>query len=344
MAVKVHYVQGTKNAYLGLTNRLPNALYFCTDTRELFKGNDLFTDGLRTVATYQDLPTFALAADGVLYLCADSGCAYVLAPTRDSWDIVIHGVDGTSIGYDENGLMTVKAVPVEKVSGIEDKLQDIVKETIASSGVASEDTPGLVKPGPEFAVGEDGSLSLSKVEITKVEGLEERLSDIEAAQVGGVHYKGSVPTVDELPTDAAQGDLYEVAADNSEWCWNGEKWFEYGKTTDLSPVATAELDAKQFQIKDGTVHIIGVDSGLVTYRASTLRDALDSITQALTWEEMGTEVDLSTMSASDAVTAAKDGDVVILSDGTVGEALTIDRSVTLNGSAVGLPQNFSQEV
>ena len=46
--------------------------------------------------------------------------------------------------------------------------------------------------------------------------------------------------IEDLPADAAQGDLYEVYADNSEWCFNGEKWFEYGKTTQIDLSGYAE--------------------------------------------------------------------------------------------------------
>ena len=47
MAVKVRYKQGTKQQYLALPERLSNALYWCTDTRELFKGDQLYSDGVR---------------------------------------------------------------------------------------------------------------------------------------------------------------------------------------------------------------------------------------------------------------------------------------------------------
>lgn len=66
--------------------------------------------------------------------------------------------------------------------------------------------------------------------------IEQRLIEIEKQVVGGIHYRGSVPTVDDLPENPAQGDLYEIEADGSEYCWNGEKWFAYG-TAHFVPVA-----------------------------------------------------------------------------------------------------------
>lgn len=239
---KVRYVQGKKASYLALGSYDPLALYFCTDTNELFKGDQLYSDGVRIVLNYESLPAFSVAADGILYYCKDNGCGYVLNEERNGWLAVLHGIDNETIGLNENGLMAVVAVPIEKVAGLADELQRIEQVVVAGGSIATADTAGIVKPGSEFAVAEDGTMSLVAVEITKVVGLEERLSAVEQAVVGGVHYRGGVDTFEDLPADAAEGDLYEVYADNSEWCFNGEKWFEYGKTTDIDLSGYAEKD------------------------------------------------------------------------------------------------------
>lgn len=122
MASKVIYKHGTKETYLGLTSRLSNALYFCTDTKELFKGDDLYSDGLRVVNNYLSLPLFPLAADGILYFCEDTGCGYVLSASRDSWIQVLSGVDNDTIELNEDGLITVKSVDMNRVSGLSDAL------------------------------------------------------------------------------------------------------------------------------------------------------------------------------------------------------------------------------
>lgn len=291
MAVKVSYKQGTKKTYLGLASRSSSALYFCTDTKELFKGDDLYTDGLRFVQNYSSLPEFSLAADGVIYYVIDEKVCYVLLPERNGWLKLSEEYDGITIGRGTSGLVEVKAVPISKVTGLED-----------------------------------------------------RLAAIEAAAIGGVHYKGSVPTVDALPNDAAQGDLYEVEADNSEWCWNGEKWFECGRTTGLGPVATAELDSEQFEVKDNVIHLKSVDADTVKYRGDDLDNALDQLSQAVMWEDMGTEVDPAAGNAANTVAQAQDGDVLNFSKGTVSEAITVQNSVAVRGAAAGFAQNFKQEV
>ena len=103
----VSYKYGTKATYLGLVSRDPYALYWCTDTKELYKGDDLFTDGLRFVNSKAELPEYTVAADGIIYFCTDTGAGYVLNPERNGWTNVIYGVDGTTIEINEDGLLQV---------------------------------------------------------------------------------------------------------------------------------------------------------------------------------------------------------------------------------------------
>ena len=344
---KVSYKQGRKSTYLGLSERLPSALYFCTDTRELFKGDDLYSDGLRVVESFAALPAFQVAADGILYVCADSGCGYTLNKARNAWLQVVFGVDQETLEINDQGLMQVKAVPVDKITGLDEHVGSIVEKAVGDldMGVATPDKAGAVKPGSDFEVVADGTLSLAPIEISKVEGLEDRLSNVEKAQVSGVHYRGSVETAADLPADAEQGDLYEVKADNSEWCWNGEQWFEYGtKTTDLSPVAKAELNPRQFEIKAGVLNLIGVDSSIVFHRGESLQAALDKMYESIVWEDMGTEVDTSSDDVASVLDQVSENEVVKFSTGSVSVPLTVEKSVTLAGSAAGFAQNFAQEV
>lgn len=335
MAVKVLYKKGLKETYLGLKERSANALYFCTDSKELYKGDDLYTDGLRIVDSYEALPVLTAAADGKLYFCEDTGNGYVLNAARDGWTPVFYGFDGETIGLNDNGLLSVKAVPIDSVTGLADELERIEKEVVA----------GGVKPGPEFELGEDGSLELKAVEISKITGLEERLTAIEQEAVGGVHYKGSVATVDDLPKDAKQGDLYEVKEDNSEWCWNGEQWFEYGsaKAVELKPIAQADLNKSQFSIDDGVLNIIGLDSDKVLHRGKSLMDLLDEMNKSMMWEDMATEIE-SFNNAANVLAQADEGDVVKMPSGTLDSGLTLTKSVKLTGASAGLAQNFAQEV
>ena len=57
---------------------------------------------------------------------------------------------------------------------------------------------------------------------------------------------------------------------------------------------------------------------------------------------MGTTVDSS--AAAGAVTAAASGATLNISGGKIAESMTLDKSVTLNGTNADVPQNFDQEV
>lgn len=266
MAKKVSYVQGKKSSYLALTSRSSSSLYFCTDTKELFKGDDLYSDGLRIVSGYDALPELSIAAEGILYFCEDNGNGYVLNTSRDSWIPVIHGVDNETIHINSDGLMSVKSVPISVVNGLEERLVEI-EQTASLVTIATKEVAGIVKASDEVTVDTDGTMKLAPVQIGKVVGLEERLANIEAAAVGGVHYRGSVATKEDLPGNAMQGDLYECIDTGVEYCWNGEKWFEYG-STHFVPVEGAGIgvDGSTIYAKlsavDGNALVIGEDNGL----------------------------------------------------------------------------------
>lgn len=160
---KVLYKQGTKATYLSLPERLSTALYFCTDTCELFKGDDLYTDGIRKVANFTALPEFNSAADGKLYFCEDSGCGYILNGERNGWELVVFGVDNNTIEIGADGLLQVKAIPISSVSGLSDKLTEIEQKIISGDGkipIATNDIAGVVKGSAEVAIAEDGSMSI----------------------------------------------------------------------------------------------------------------------------------------------------------------------------------------
>ena len=96
--------------------------------------------------------------------------------------------------------------------------------------------------------------------------------------------------------------------------------------------------------EDGTVTIKNVDSAKVKYRSEDLTDVLDDIAKSLTWVDMGTSVDLSESTASEAVTSANDGDTISFSEGEVDAMTTKDKAATLEGMNAGLKQIFMQEV
>lgn len=86
----VRFIRTTKAKQINRQEYDNNALYFCTDSGELYRSNQLLSDGIRTVQSYAELPEFVEAADGVMYYTEDTQRGYILSPTRDSWIQVIY--------------------------------------------------------------------------------------------------------------------------------------------------------------------------------------------------------------------------------------------------------------
>ena len=70
--MNVRFFNGTREMYDSIQSPNPLALYFCTDTNELFLGSKLLTDGMRVVPTKADLPEPTKAADGVVYYVTET--------------------------------------------------------------------------------------------------------------------------------------------------------------------------------------------------------------------------------------------------------------------------------
>ena len=131
--------------------------------------------------------------------------------------------------------------------------------------------------GNLIAVKEDGLFAaVESLPIDKIVGLEDRLVAIENAAIGGIHYKGSVDTVADLPANAAQGDLYEVLEDNSEWCFNGDKWFEYGYAGGSNLVAGdgIKIENEKVSVNIATEHhgLVAVDGAMTILLATAEQD------------------------------------------------------------------------
>jgi hypothetical protein len=199
---------GTRAQFDAIITKSETTLYWLSDTQELYKGDVLFGKGALVSETAAGL----LSAEDYKKLkeLIATGGAVELTPVNGS--IVIEdkkigvglsAVDGNILSIKEDGLFaTVDLKPIE------------------------------------------GRLTKVEGDLATVEGrldpVEQDIEDLKQSLVGGIRYMGSVPTYDDLPTNAKQGDLYEVSADGSEWCFNGNEWFEYG-TSHFVPVEGAGI-------------------------------------------------------------------------------------------------------
>lgn len=83
----VRFVRTTKEKQINRGTYDSNALYFCLDSREMYRGEQLLTDGVRVV---EALPEVHVAADGILYFVAETKNGYVLNAARDGWLQVVY--------------------------------------------------------------------------------------------------------------------------------------------------------------------------------------------------------------------------------------------------------------
>lgn len=127
MAQNVRFIQTTKQKWLNKDTHDPAALYFCVDTGELFKGNVLFTEGIKIVPTRNDLPSFECAADGVVYFIAETKSGFMISPDRTEWLQTIYApvTDAYTIPEEE---MYTTVTTVGAVRDIEAKIYQKIEE------------------------------------------------------------------------------------------------------------------------------------------------------------------------------------------------------------------------
>jgi hypothetical protein len=202
MSQNVIFKIGTRAQFNAIVTKNQNTLYWLSDTQELYKGDILFGKG-------------ALASETASGLLSSEDYKKLKELIATGGTVDLTPVDGSIVIEDKK-----IGVQLSKVDG----------------NILSVETDGL------FA-----TVDLKPIEnrLTAVEGrldpVEQDIADLKKSIVGGIRYKGSVDTKEQLPANAQTGDLYEVSADGSEWCFNGEKWFEYG-TSHFVPVAGAGID------------------------------------------------------------------------------------------------------
>ena len=154
MAKNVRFIQTTKEKYLARTTYDESALYFCIDTNEIFKGQSVYTDGIRVVPTHVDLPECSAAADGVVYYVHDTRNGYTLSPDRTEWLQTIYAPvkDATTIPESEiyNTVTTVGAVrDIEKAiySYVDQEIADVETsdgvDSISFAGVEMSEVDGV---------------------------------------------------------------------------------------------------------------------------------------------------------------------------------------------------------
>ena len=128
---QVRFYSGTKQQSLSLASYNPLALYFCTDTGELYRGDQCISDGIRIVSTYADLPECSCAADGIVYYVAETRNGYMLAPDRTRWLQTIYAPVTDAYVVPESEIYNT-VTTVGAVRDIEKNIYDRIEEVASS--------------------------------------------------------------------------------------------------------------------------------------------------------------------------------------------------------------------
>lgn len=136
MSQNVRFIKTTKQKHLERESYDDNAIYFCQDTKEIYKGQHPYTEGVVIVPTKADLPSCPCAADGVVYFIEETKSGFMMSPDRTHWLQTIYApvTDAYTIPEEEmyTTVTTVGAVrDIEKK--INERIDNIDEECITSN-------------------------------------------------------------------------------------------------------------------------------------------------------------------------------------------------------------------
>ena len=211
MAKNVRFIKTTKVKYLNRDTYDPLALYFCEDTNEIFKGDQIYTDGMRVIPTKADLPECSCAADGVVYYITETRNGYTLSPDRTKWLQTIYApvTDAYTVPESEiyNTVTTVGAV-----RDIENAIYEYVNQEIA--GVEAGDGVEYISFAGVTMTEEDGVFSIDKDAAREALGI---YTDIESVPEGEEEkVVATVATVNQMSEELKAYVDEQVAAGGGE--------------------------------------------------------------------------------------------------------------------------------
>ncbi len=120
--------------------------------------------------------------------------------------------------------------------------------SVAGNVATVSQAPTGVAPGQYHAVtvGADGRVSAGSNPVTLAgHGIQDAYTkqEIDSRLTSGMHYRGSVPTYNDLPSqDVAAGDFYNVLDTGNNYAWDGTEWDYVGNLIDFVPITNAYID------------------------------------------------------------------------------------------------------
>lgn len=132
---------GTKAAYLAIQNKSADVLYFCTDSKEIFKGTINMTDNIVYLGASDTKPTAANAIPGKLYFNGVAGANTWEVSDGNAWKVVsypiVTTIDSVPNNNDDEHVPSAKAVATLVA-------QAIAGEGVIASIAASTTTEGAI--------------------------------------------------------------------------------------------------------------------------------------------------------------------------------------------------------
>ena len=152
----------------------------------------------------------------------------------------------------EGQLRTDLTAETTRATTAEGTLQSAINSEVTARQTADTTLQENITAEITRATGVEGQLKTDlTAEITRATTAEEELenkkadksdtytkSEIDGKLSGGMHFKGTVPTYDELPNNPEVGDMYNVLDTGANYAWNGTMWDKLSENIDLSDYAT----------------------------------------------------------------------------------------------------------
>lgn len=108
--------------------------------------------------------------------------------------------------------------------------------------------PTGVAPGQYHAVtvGADGRVTAGSNPVTLAgHGIQDAYTkqEIDSRLASGMHYRGSVPSYSDLPSEGnAAGDFWNAADTGNNYAWDGTEWDYVGNLIDFVPITNEAID------------------------------------------------------------------------------------------------------
>ena len=185
--------------------------------------------------TISDVPEGAIASSTTPKM--NAATAVVGTETAFARGDHVHPSDSTKVDkVSGKGLSTEDYTTAEKtkLSGIATGAQVNVVTDASSTGSGASQTMTVNKGNTSYTTYTKAALDTSLGAKANASSVYTK-TEIDQKLSGAMNYKGTKATTDALPASGnAQGDVWHVTADGSEWAWNGSAWEELGTAIDLS--------------------------------------------------------------------------------------------------------------